>query len=311
MGRSGSSLARGPPVGFGPIREPWPGAGGYKYPLSLEGQVFYSHSKPPSLIVTDLSIGEPCRYPPHLALQARYCALTILLIRSDQWRRLWELAPPSLTKIKAQPFTVVMANNNIPTPDPFVLDQIIEDSSREMAHRRRQERTLAGQRRPGHETSQPQRQQIQDTQQAHVLQQVQNVEQTHPEGQAQNGENGQTQPRTEEEQLQIVQETDTRDGQPASSFPHPSDRRRSRSLEQEEPINIPEGADPTAILLLKELQKTNRLIRLQGDGIHDLERRRRYRPPQRRAPSFVFLFLFAVTSEEKPETQPIQVPFPL
>src|SRR4051812_44131875 len=83
MGRSGSSLARGPPVGFGPIREPWPSAGGYKYPLSLEGQVFYSHSKPHSLTATNLSIGEPCRYPPHLALQARYCALTILLIRYD------------------------------------------------------------------------------------------------------------------------------------------------------------------------------------------------------------------------------------
>src|SRR3954467_6898393 len=282
MGRSGSSLARGPPIGFGPIRESWPSAGGYKYPLSLEGQVFYSHSQPHSLIATDLSIGEPCRYPPHLALQARYCALTILLVRYDQWRRLWELAPPSLTKIKAQPFTIVMANNNIPSSDPFVLEQLIEDSSREVTNRRRQERALAGQRRPRQETSQPQRQQIQDTQQVHVLQQVQNVEQTHPEGQAQNGQNGQTQPRTEEEQLQIVQETDTRDGQPASSFTHTSDRRRSRSLEQEEQINVPEGADPTTILLLKELQKTNRLISLQGDRIHDLERRRRYRSPQRR-----------------------------
>src|SRR4051812_34180527 len=85
MGRSGSSLARGPPIGFGPIREPWPSAEGYKYPLSLEGQVFYSHSKPHSLIATDLSIGEPCRYPPHLALQARYCVLTILLIRYDHF----------------------------------------------------------------------------------------------------------------------------------------------------------------------------------------------------------------------------------
>src|SRR3954468_19796023 len=116
----------------------------------------------------------------------------------------------------------------------------------------------------------------------HVLQQVHNVEQTHPEGQAQNGEDGQTQPRTKQEQLQIVNETDTRDGQPASSFTHTSDRRRSRSPEEEEQINIPEGADPTAILLLKELQKTNRLIRMQGDRIHDVERRRRYRSPQRR-----------------------------
>src|SRR3954462_5394055 len=104
MGRSGSSLARGPPIGFGPIREPWPSAGGYKYPLSLEGQVFYSHSQPHSLIATDLSIGEPCRYPPHLALQARYCALTILLVRYDQWRRLWELAPPSLNKDQGTTF---------------------------------------------------------------------------------------------------------------------------------------------------------------------------------------------------------------
>ncbi|XP_058741844.1 uncharacterized protein LOC131614246 [Vicia villosa] len=172
-----------------------------------------------------------------------------------------------------------MANNNIPSPDPFVLEQLIEDSSREVTNRRRQEgsqRALAGQRRPRHETSQPQRQHV------HGLQQVQNVEQTHPEGQVQNGEDGQTRPQTEPEQLQIVNETDTRDRQPASSFTHTSDRRRSRSPDEEEQINIPEGADPTAILLLKELQRTNRLIRLQGDRIHDLERKRRYRSPQRR-----------------------------
>src|SRR4051812_20240507 len=144
-----------------------------------------------------------------------------------------------------------MANNNIPSSDPFVLEQLIEDSSREVTNRRRQERALAGQRAPRHETSQPQRQQIQDIQRVHVLQQVQNVEQTHPEGQVQNGEDGQTRPQTEPEQLQIVNETDPRDGQPASSFTHTSDRRRSRSPEEEEQINIPEGADPTAILLLK------------------------------------------------------------
>ncbi|XP_058757971.1 uncharacterized protein LOC131631207 [Vicia villosa] len=175
-----------------------------------------------------------------------------------------------------------MANNNIPSHDPFVLEQLIEDFSREVTNRRRQERALAGQRRPRHETSQPQRQQIQHIQHVHGLQQVQNVEQTHPEGQVQNGEDGQTRPQTEPEQLQVVNETDTRDGQPASSFTHTSGRRRSRSPDEEEQINIPEGADPTAILLLKELQKTNRLIRLQGDRIHDLERKRRYRSPQRR-----------------------------
>ncbi|XP_058775973.1 uncharacterized protein LOC131650274 [Vicia villosa] len=175
-----------------------------------------------------------------------------------------------------------MANNNIPSPDPFVLEQLIEDSSREVTNRNRQERALAGQRRPRHETSQPQRQQIQHIQHVHGLQQVQNVEQTHPEGQVQNGEDGQTRPQTEPEQLQVVNETDTRDGQPASSFTHTSGRRRSRSPDEEEQINIPEGADPTAVLLLKELQKTNRLIRLQGDRIHDLERKRRYRSLQRR-----------------------------
>ncbi|XP_058741638.1 uncharacterized protein LOC131614025 [Vicia villosa] len=164
-----------------------------------------------------------------------------------------------------------MANNNTPSPDPFVLEQLIEDSSRELTNRRRQERAFAGQR-----------QQIQHIQHVHDLQQVQNVEQTHPEGQVQNGEDGQTRPQTEPDQLQVVNETDTRDGQPASSFTHTSGRRRSRSPDEEEQINIPEGADPTAILLLKELQKPNRLIRQQGDRIHDLERKRRYRSPQRR-----------------------------
>ncbi|XP_058741460.1 uncharacterized protein LOC131613841 [Vicia villosa] len=178
-----------------------------------------------------------------------------------------------------------MANNNIPSPDPFLLEQLIEDSTREVTNRRRQEgsqRALAGQRRPRHETSQPQRQQIQNIQHVHGLQQVQNVEQTHPEGHVQNGEDGQTRPQTEPEQLQIVNETDSRDGQAASSFTRTSDRRRSRSPDEEEQINIPEGADPTAIILLKELQRTNRLIRQQGDRIHELERKRRYRSPQRR-----------------------------
>ncbi|XP_058746150.1 uncharacterized protein LOC131618997 [Vicia villosa] len=164
-----------------------------------------------------------------------------------------------------------MANNNTPSPDPFVLEQLIEDSSRELTNRRRQERVFTGQR-----------QQIQHIQHVHGLQQVQNVEQAHPEGQVQNGEDGQTRPQTEPDQLQVVNETDTRDGQHASSFTHTSDRRRSRSRDEEEQINVPEGADPTAILLLKELQKTNRLIRQQGDRIHDLERNRRYRSPRRR-----------------------------
>ncbi|XP_058726067.1 uncharacterized protein LOC131597382 [Vicia villosa] len=176
-------------------------------------------------------------------------------------------------------------NNNIPNPDPFLLEQLIEDSTREVTNRRRQEgpqRALTRQRRPRHETSQPQRQRIQNIQHMHNLQQVQNVEQAPPEGHVQNGEDEQTRPQTEPEQLQIVNETDPRDGHAASSFTHTSDRRGGRSQDEEEQINIPEGADPTAIILLRELQRTNRLIRQQGDHIHELERKRRYCSPPRR-----------------------------
>ncbi|XP_058783231.1 uncharacterized protein LOC131657897 [Vicia villosa] len=147
-----------------------------------------------------------------------------------------------------------MANNNIPSSDPFLLEHLIEDSTREVTNRRRQEEpqhALAGQRRPRHETSQPRRQRVQNIQQLQGLQQNEN-------------------------------ETDARDGHAASSFTHTSDRQRARHVEEEEPLNIPEDTDPITVRLLKELQKTNSLIRLQDDRIHELERKRRYRSPPRR-----------------------------
>ncbi|XP_058776108.1 uncharacterized protein LOC131650413 [Vicia villosa] len=176
-------------------------------------------------------------------------------------------------------------NNNIPNPDPFLLQQLIEESNREGTNRRRQEgqqHTPAGQRRPRHETSQPRGQQIQNIQQLQGLQQVQNVEQVPPEGHVQNGEDEQTRPHNGPEQPQNGNETDARDVHVASSFTHTSDRRRVRHEEEDEQVNIPEGADPTTALLFKELQKTNSLLRLQDDRIHELERKRRYRSPPRR-----------------------------
>ncbi|XP_058783691.1 uncharacterized protein LOC131658413 [Vicia villosa] len=176
-------------------------------------------------------------------------------------------------------------NSNIPSADPFLLQQLIEESTREGANRRRQEgnrHTPAGQRRPGHETSQPRRQQIQSIQQLQGLQQVQNVEQVPPEGHVQNGEDEQVRTHNGPEHPQNENETDARDGHTASSFTHTSDRRRVRHEEEEEQINIPEGADPTTVLLLKELQKTNSLLRIQDDRIHELERKRRHSSPPRR-----------------------------
>ncbi|XP_058760610.1 uncharacterized protein LOC131633950 [Vicia villosa] len=176
-------------------------------------------------------------------------------------------------------------NNNVSNPDPFLLQQLIEESTREGTNRRRregQQHTPAGQRRPRHETSQSREQQIQNIQQLQGLQHVQNVEQVPPEGHVQNGEDEQARPHNGPEQPQNGNETDARDGHVASSFTHTSDRRRVRHEEEEEQINIPEGADPTTALLLKELQKTNTLLHLQDDRIHELERKRRYRSPPRR-----------------------------
>ncbi|XP_058776785.1 uncharacterized protein LOC131651136 [Vicia villosa] len=175
--------------------------------------------------------------------------------------------------------------NNIPSSDPFLLEHLIEDSTREVTNRRRQEEpqhALAGQGRSRQETSQPRRQRVQNVQQLQGLQQVQNVEQNPPEGNVQNGEDQQARTHNGPERPQNENETDARDGHAASSFTHTSDRRRTRHVEEEEPLNIPEDADPVTVLLLKELQKTNSLLRLQDDRIHELERKRRYRSPPRR-----------------------------
>ncbi|XP_058741740.1 uncharacterized protein LOC131614131 [Vicia villosa] len=175
-------------------------------------------------------------------------------------------------------------NNNIPNTGPCLLQQLIEESTHEGTTRRRregQQHTPAGKRRPRHETSQPRGQQIQNIQQLQGLQQVQNVEQVPPEGHIQNGEDEQARPQNGPEQPQNENETDARDGHVASLFTHTSDKRRVRNEDEEEQINIPEDADPTTLLLLKELQRTNHLIRQQGDRIHELERKRRYRSPPR------------------------------
>src|SRR3954470_21239392 len=157
-------------------------------------------------------------------------------------------------------------NNNIPTADPFLLHELIEESSRELASRRREDRRR---QRSGHET--------QDTQLVQVLQQVQNVDHVPLEGHVQNG-GGTSRP----EHAQNVNETDARDGQHASSFTHTSERRSARHVEEEEQLDIPEDADPITVRLLKEIQLTNSLLRIQDDRIHELERQRRRRPSPRK-----------------------------
>ncbi|XP_058758146.1 uncharacterized protein LOC131631339 [Vicia villosa] len=165
-----------------------------------------------------------------------------------------------------------MAGNNnytnVPNPDPFHLQQIIEGSTPEGTNRHRregQQHAADGQKGQRHEASQPSRRQ-----------QLQTVEHV------QNGGNEQPQPQNGPEQTQNLNETDARDGQVASSFTHTSERRRVHHEDDQERVDIPEDADPTTVLLVKELQKTNRLIQLQGDRIHELERKGQYRSPSRR-----------------------------
>ncbi|XP_058757589.1 uncharacterized protein LOC131630862 [Vicia villosa] len=159
-------------------------------------------------------------------------------------------------------------NTNVPNPDPFHLQHLIKGSTPEGTNRHRregQQHTADGLRGQRHEASQPSRRQ-----------QLQTVEQV------QNSGNEQPQPQNGPEQPQNLNETDARDGQVASSFTHTSERRRVHHEDDQDQVDTPEEADPTTVLLLKELQKTNRLIRLQGDHIHELERKRRYRSPSRR-----------------------------
>src|SRR4051812_17551051 len=162
-------------------------------------------------------------------------------------------------------------NNNIPSADPFLLHELIEESSHELANRRRVDRRR---QRSGHET--------QDTQLLQVLQQVQNVEQVTPREHVQNGEDEQGRTRNGPEQVPTVNETEPKDGQVASSFTHTPGRQGARQEDEEGPLNIPADADTIAIRLLKELHQTNKLLRLQGDRINELERKRRHRSPPRR-----------------------------
>ncbi|XP_058754857.1 uncharacterized protein LOC131628007 [Vicia villosa] len=177
------------------------------------------------------------------------------------------------------------ADDYIQCADPFLLQQLIEESTREAANRRRQggnRHTPAGQRGPGHETSPPGRQQIRSIQQLQGLQQVQNVDHVPPEGHVQNGDDEQIRTHNGPERAQNVNETDPRDGHAASSFTHTSERRRARHGEEEELLNVPEDADPITVRLLKEIQLTNSLLRIQDDRIHELERQRRRRSPPRK-----------------------------
>ncbi|XP_058726303.1 uncharacterized protein LOC131597635 [Vicia villosa] len=159
-------------------------------------------------------------------------------------------------------------NVNVPNPDPFQLDPLINGSAPEGTNRHRREgrqHTADGHGRQRHETSQPNRRQ-----------QPQNPEQALNDG------NEQPQFQNGPEQVQNLNETDARDGQVASSFTHTSETRRVQYEDDQEQVDVPEESNSTTVLLLKELQKTNRLIRLQGDHIDELERKRRYRSPSRR-----------------------------
>ena len=86
----------------GPMKEPWPSAGGYKYPLLPEGQVFIiltSNLLLSARTPTYFSIEVPCRYPPppRSKLQLGASRDGPSLIRLDQWHRLWETSFPVLT----------------------------------------------------------------------------------------------------------------------------------------------------------------------------------------------------------------------
>ena len=55
-----------------PMKGPWPSAGGYKYPLLQEGQVFIDHTPTyflPAHSVSHFIIGVSCRYPHLIQIQ--------------------------------------------------------------------------------------------------------------------------------------------------------------------------------------------------------------------------------------------------
>ncbi|XP_058749147.1 uncharacterized protein LOC131622115 [Vicia villosa] len=82
--------------------------------------------------------------------------------------------------------------------------------------------------------------------------------------------------------IRVQHETDHRDGQTATSSTRSPERPRARHEHHRDADDARGEADTTALLLLKELQRTNRLIRDQGERIERLEKRQRYRSPPRR-----------------------------
>ncbi|XP_058761485.1 uncharacterized protein LOC131634877 [Vicia villosa] len=162
-------------------------------------------------------------------------------------------------------------NNTNQTPDPFHLDPLIHGTTAEGQNRHRregQQPPADGQGRPRHEIPQPGRNE-----------QAQN----NRGEQAQNNRNEQPQVHNRPEQARNQNnEADSKDGQPASSFTHTSQRQRTQYEDDQEEVDAPEDTESTTVLLLAEIKKTNRLIQQQSEQIDRLERKRRSRSPPRR-----------------------------
>src|SRR4051812_18658276 len=163
-----------------------------------------------------------------------------------------------------------MAGNNntvlVPTPDPFHLEEIIEESNPTPRRRGGRRRSDEGNGRTGHEAPQPVRrpppQHVEQPQNGEAEQlQLQNNE----EDTARNDRNAeliQTQP--EPQQTRVQHETDPRDGQPAPPSPRSLERPRPRHQRHRDATDARGEPAPPTLITLKELQRTNRLIRLQG-----------------------------------------------
>ncbi|XP_058733451.1 uncharacterized protein LOC131605069 [Vicia villosa] len=182
-----------------------------------------------------------------------------------------------------------MAGNNnntvlVPTPDPFRLTDMIEESSQALHRRGGRRHSAERNGRTGHETPQsvrrPPPQHVEQAQndEAEQLQPQNNGEDT-----ARNDRNAeliQTQP--EQPLTRVQHETDHRDGQTASSSTRSRERPRTHHRQTRDATDAHGETDPSTLVILKELQRTNRLIRLQGERIEKLEKRHRHRSPPRR-----------------------------
>ncbi|XP_058766513.1 uncharacterized protein LOC131640126 [Vicia villosa] len=146
-----------------------------------------------------------------------------------------------------------MAGNNnntvlVPTPDPFRLTEMIEESN------------------------------LAQNDEAEQLQPQNNGEET-----ARNDRNAELIPtQLEQPQTRVRHETDHRDGQTASSSTRSLERPRTHHRQTRDATDARGETDPSTLVILKELQRTNRLIRLQGERIEKLEKRHRHRSPPRR-----------------------------